>query len=89
MGGTGANRSDATRYALWAGTSADNTNWLGVLSGFYGSGLNLQGSRGYWWSSTAYSGTNAYNLYLGSGSTGVSPAYNVNKIYGFAVRCVL
>ncbi len=66
MGGTGANRTSANTYSLFTGTAAANTNWLGVLSGLYNSGLSGQGSYGNWWSSTAGSGTSAYYLSLSS-----------------------
>ncbi len=89
MGGTGIGRTSANTYSLFTGTAATNTNWLGVLSGYYNSGFYGQGSYGHWWSSTASSGSSAYHLNLGSGSTEVYPAYSYNKIYGFAVRCVL
>ncbi len=89
MGGTGIGRSSANTYPLFTGTAATNTNWLGVLSGNYGSGLNYQGSNGGWWSSTAYDATNAYYLYLYSSYTDVYPANGNGKLYGFAVRCVL
>ena len=89
MGGTGANRSSANTYSVWTGTAATNTNWLGVLSGYYGSGLNYQGSYGYWWSSTASDATYAYNLSLGSSDTYVYPAYNRSKGIGRALRCIL
>ena len=89
MGGTGANRTSANTYAVWTGTAATNANWLGVLSGLYNSGLSSQGGQGRWWSSTAYDASYAYYLNLGSGATYVYPANNSNKIYGYAVRCVL
>ncbi len=89
MGGTGIGRSSANVYSAWMGTAATNTNWLGVLSGYYGSGLNHQGIYGDWWSSTAYSDTNAYYLYLYRSNAYVAPAHNFNKINSFAVRCVL
>ena len=41
---------------------------------------------GYYWSRTANSAQNGYNL--GMYTTGVYPANNGNKYYGFAVRCV-
>ena len=43
------------------------------------------GSYGYWWSSTAYSSTNAYNLYSNSSNFRL---YDYNKGYGSSVRCV-
>ena len=89
MGGTGIGRSSANTYPLFTGTAATNANWLGVFSGYYTSGLSVQGSVGGWWSSTAGSGTNAYGLSLNSSSTNVNPAGSNGKIVGFAVRCVL
>ena len=69
----------------------DATNGPGfVLSGYrYGSSTGYQGSRGYYWSSAAYSSIfndYAYSLYLSSSS--VVPADYNNKYYGFSVRCV-
>ncbi len=89
MGGTGANRASANTYTIWTGTAATNTNWLGVLSGYYLNGLGLQGIQGRWWSSTAFDATDAYYLLLSSSNTYVTPAYNNSKIFGYAVRCVL
>ena len=51
-----------------------------------GTGLNLRGSYGLYWSSSLSSQTNGYNLYFNS--TGVIPAYNNNRFYGFSVRAV-
>lgn len=48
--------------------------------------INYVGSRGYWWSSTAASSTDARRLSFGSGY--FYPQYNNAKGYGFAVRCV-
>ena len=89
MGGAGANRAGANTYSAWMGTATTNTNWLGVLSGYYISGLSYQGSDGLWWSSTANNATNAYYLYLYSGNTRVGPANSSTKEIGRAVRCVL
>ena len=61
-----------------------------VLSGYRSStSMNLQGTRGFYWSSTAYSSaTNAYNLNLINSGT-VYPAYgSSNKYYGFSLRCL-
>ena len=59
-----------------------------VLSGYRGgSSTNSQGSVCYYWSSTAYSANNAFNLYLSSSC--VNPASSVNDRYlGFPVRCL-
>ena len=60
--------------------------WYGVYSGnyYYGS-FNDGGSLGCYWSSTAVNSVSAYYLYFGSSSAGVG---NLDKVRGFAVRCV-
>ena len=56
-------------------------------SGRYsGTSLSNRGTRGYYWSSTWYSETNARSLYVNS--TGVNPQDNDNRRYGFTVRAV-
>jgi uncharacterized protein (TIGR02145 family) len=59
-----------------------------VLSGNYNYGLNNQGDNGNYWSSTAYSSGNAYNLNFDPSN--VNPGDdNNNTNNGLAVRCVL
>lgn len=48
--------------------------------------LNNEGSYGNYWSRTANSGTGAYSLYFLSSN--VNPQNNLNRGYGFALRCV-
>lgn len=57
-------------------------------SGNYGNGsLALNGSRGYYWSSTAYTdATRAYGFYYSTSGTG--PQSDYGKYHGFNVRCV-
>ena len=56
-------------------------------SGLYdGTTLSNRGSRGYYWSSTYNSETNA--RYLLFNSSEVNPTYNLSRRYGFAVRAV-
>ena len=56
-------------------------------SGLYnGTSLNDRGTRGYYWSSSFYSATNAYRLYFNSSS--VNPQNFYNRRYGFTVRPV-
>ena len=56
-------------------------------SGYYnGTTLHNRGSSGYYWSSSYVSATDAY--YLAFDSSGVHPAYNGNRRYGFSVRAV-
>ncbi len=53
----------------------------------YSGSLSYQGSRGYYWSSRAYSDANlAY--YLNFYSSYVNPSYNSARNRGFSVRCV-
>jgi uncharacterized protein (TIGR02145 family) len=69
-------------YAGWYPAGS----WQGVFSGGWSNGLYFQSSDGYFWSSTAGSSSNAYNMRFYSSY--VSPAVLVNKHNGFAVRCV-
>ena len=56
-------------------------------SGYYiGTTLYYRGSNGYYWSSSYISATGAY--YLSVSSSGVSPANNHDRRYGFSVRAV-
>ncbi len=58
-----------------------------VLSGRrYGTSTGLQGSNGFYWSSTVYGANNAY--YLGLDSSSVRPAYGYEKYRGHTVRCI-
>jgi hypothetical protein len=57
-----------------------------MYSGNWYNGFSLQGSDGYYWSSTQGNASVGYNL--GFLSSSVSPSGYVNKRYGFAVRCV-
>ena len=88
IGGTGANRASANTYSLWMGTAADNTNWLGMPSGYYYSGFDYRGNLGGW-SSTAHSASYVYVLTSLSNNARITPASNFDKDYGFSVRCVL
>ena len=59
--------------------------YTGVYSYSIGS-LRNEGSIGYYWSRTAYSGTGAYGLYFNSSN--VNPQYFITRGIGFALRCV-
>ncbi|MBR2709507.1 hypothetical protein IKE72_00275 [Candidatus Saccharibacteria bacterium] len=57
------------------------------LSGNYSSSqVDGQGSYGYWWSSTFYSGSNMYALHANPSGIGLYSAYA--RYFGFSVRCV-
>ena len=77
-------------------TTKENTPTVGqvtntpgfLLSGYYSTGgAGNLGSRGYYWSRTAYSAQDAYYLYMNTSS--VYPAGNGAKYSGFSVRCVV
>ena len=57
------------------------------LAGNYNSGANNQGSNGNYWSRTANSSNNAYNLNFNSSS--INPQNNNNKYNGNSVRCMV
>ncbi len=58
-----------------------------ILSGYvHGGSVDFQGLDGYYWSSTAMVTLDAYLFYLGG--SGVDPASNNYKGYGYSVRCI-
>lgn len=59
---------------------------LGRNGYVFNGSLDDAGSNGYYWSSTAYSASNAYSL--GFNSSSVNPSSNRVRYYGFSVRCV-
>jgi hypothetical protein len=69
-------------------TSNHNGNSIFFPASGYrsGTGLNRRGSNGYYWSSSLGSQTLGYYLYFTS--TGVLPAVNYDRFYGFSVRAV-
>ena len=69
-------------------TSRINCNSIFFPASGYrnGTGLNYRGSSGLYWSSSLYSQTYGYTLYFNA--SGVTPAYNSNRFYGFSVRAV-
>ena len=59
-----------------------------VYSGYvYSGSVYNRGSRGGYWSSTAYSSYNAYYLYLNSSRVDPGASYD-DKHYGWTFRCV-
>ena len=60
-----------------------------LYSGYVSSSsVSNRGSRGSYWSSTASNNNSSYYLRLNSSDVGPG-AYNLNKNYGFTVRCVV
>ncbi len=75
-------------YSAYSNNVSDFQTALSTpLSGFFYSGLTYaQGALGYWWSSTWNSN---YSMYiLGANASGVSPASNNGRIYGYSLRCI-
>lgn len=68
-------------YAGWQFSGA----WSGVFAGAWVNNLELQGSSGYYWSSTNYS--TLYATYLSFTSSDITLGH-YNKYGGSAVRCV-
>ena len=68
--------------------SIENSGAAFALAGyFFNAAPALQGLLGYYWSSTRYSDTRMYYLYLDTSN--VRPAFNISRDYGSAIRCVL
>ncbi len=68
--------------------TAYNSSLKLPLAGYRSGGsaaLGSQGSYGFYWSSSP-NGTDSY--YLGFTASGVGPAGDVNRAFGFSVRCV-
>jgi uncharacterized protein (TIGR02145 family) len=74
----------------WLSTRAGEAGWFYPLAGhrfFTGGYVDNQGDFGYYWSSTAYTGSSGRFLYLSEG-TSVLPSNFSDYNYGFGVRCV-
>ena len=59
-----------------------------VFSGSYYETLSNQGSRGWWFSSTAYGSSLAFDLFANSDGL-VSPSSDVEKDSGLSIRCLI
>jgi len=71
-----------------AGNGTNSSGFNAFPAGDYLSGSFYQlGDYAYFWSSTEYSGTNAWLRYLSYGGTRVN-RNNFNKTYGYSCRCV-
>ena len=83
MSGTGANQSTAEASNRWR-TYPNNFVYSGHVNG---SSVNNRNSNGYYWSSSAYSSSVAYGLYLSSSLVGPGTNFD-GEYYGWMVRCV-
>lgn len=76
-----------TSQSSWSTTNV--TAFNAVAAGIYATGsLNLSGSSGYWWSSTASNTSGRYSLGYNT-SNGLNSGNRYARIYGISVRCVL
>jgi uncharacterized protein (TIGR02145 family) len=71
----------------WDGTNASGFTALPAGLRYPGGGFDNLGSYAYIWSATEYSATNAWYRTLGT-SEWQSHRYNLNKTYGYSVRCL-
>ena len=71
------------------GNGTDNYGWLGLPVGnrHYDGYFNYFGSAGSWWSSSEDLMSYAWSRYLVAGS-GLVGRFNLNKTFGFSVRCI-
>ena len=75
------------RRSVCRQSGADHDLCFFPASGYRnGTGLNNRGSHGLYWSASL--GSQTYGYLLGFNSTGVNPAYNYDRFYGFSVRAV-
>ena len=90
-GGVNTTKGYGEYQALYTAMSSNQSNYKSALSlplsGFYySSSAHVQGSYGYFWSSSFLGGTRSFSL--NANSSGVLPT-NLNDRYnGFSVRCV-
>ena len=85
------NEFTALNTAINAGSTSSDagllTSGLFQRSGRWNYGFYSQGSVGHYWSSSPLSSATSAR-YLAFDSAVVGPAYDTNKYYGFAVRCI-
>ena len=75
------------------GNGTDNYGWNGFPGGYrnYSGYFGIIGYSGYWWSSSQSSTSNAWARILSSYGGlvgGLVYRYDINKSYGFSVRCL-
>ncbi|MGA9117541.1 MAG: FISUMP domain-containing protein, partial [Bacteroidota bacterium] len=88
LGGDG-NALKAIGQGTGAGAGTNTSGFSALLAGHrsYDRYFRSLGSYGYFWSSTQYGATGARNLSLGDYDPGIYLG-NVDKAYGFSVRCL-
>lgn len=82
------NSTNGPTYASLGLTTSDISEdpYYFVYGGYVRNGIfDPSGGQGYYWSSTAYNGLNAYILTFNS--SGVYPSLDGNRFYGLSVRC--
>ena len=76
------------KFQAWQSIGTFDDSFKVAAGNYYGGSLGNSGSSGSWWSSTAYNTTGRYYLYYNT-SSGLRSGSNVNRYFGFSVRCVL
>jgi len=80
---------DGLWYSLNTGAT-NESGFTGLPAGYRGSSTGYYtstGYSGYFWSSSGYGSVNAWYRVLNYSSSSVY-RYNVNKHYGFSIRCL-
>lgn len=86
---TFAEQTSITGASQGSYSKTNVTAFNAVAAGFYDSGsLSNSGTYGFWWSSTARSTANRYNLRYGT-SSGLYSGNSSGRDFGLSVRCVL
>ena len=78
--------SNIISAANWTNMEDAGCVFLPATGGRYGTGVNLVGTYGGYWSASYYPSTGAY--YLVFHLNNVNPSYNDGRFYGFSVRLV-
>ncbi len=84
-----SNTLKAVGQGTGAGVGTNTSGFSALLAGYRSNTGNFSslGGSTYFWSSTEFSSSNAYYMHLSSNNSNVG-LYNINKAYGFSVRCV-
>ena len=94
---TGPNTTSGTDYNIlvgnttsgWQAATTGLTAFSAVAGGLYYNGSLSSTGSGHWWSATAVTATNRYNLSYDSSNGQFVGDASINRYYGFFVRCVM
>jgi uncharacterized protein (TIGR02145 family) len=85
----GTHGTDMKSTTGWnsGGNGTNSSGFNAFPAGYYSGSFFFLGDFAYFWSSTEFSGSNAWKRFLGYGNTGVG-RNSSNKTYGHSCRCV-